>query len=493
MRCLANAHTQAAAQFVGCAGHPEEEAGPHSRHKLVISRPLTPCSCPRATTHSFSLEMISFQIGGHANIRPPAMSARSARRGRKNAQKDGMGAQSARGGRNGRAQTKRSLAPTAGERLPYGLLRHDAETLSAESALFYYERDQLLWLRLGTEHRRQCAAFGLPALRTLQRRYPALFQNHWSVENPGEHAKESLSPASVFGARKPPSGPFYVSSILQKDDHNLSTFFSKVPFAEAPVLRECAQHDDGVWLFVGLNQGDVAGKTSKRKREEAPGALRGRPEHTDAVDHSGTWHVQLSGKKTWIVRPCAEACDWQASPPVLDEGKEGVVSEGRGGTRLRIDCEEGDLLLINTRAWWHRTELLPQKGAGFSISYARDFYLGSAASVPAKAGAGSAGGTASPMCGVKTNDETLDPRMFAARRFKAGEVVLEELPDAELPRADDPNCAFAELDDGSEALVALRRIHQDEPLTVGVGEESDGEYEVWELDPETGEMVRVED
>jgi hypothetical protein len=42
--------------------------------------------------------------------------------------------------------------------------------------------------------------------------------------------------------------------------------------------------------------------------------------------------------------------------------------------------------------------------------------------------------------------------------------------------------------------VSLRRIKTGEPLTIGVGDESDAdEYEEWELDPETGEMVKVEE
>ena len=37
--------------------------------------------------------------------------------------------------------------------------------------------------------------------------------------------------------------------------------------------------------------------------------------------------------------------------------------------------EEGDVIFINTRLWWHQTVLGPQSGEGLSVSYARDFYL----------------------------------------------------------------------------------------------------------------------
>jgi len=152
-----------------------------------------------------------------------------------------------------------------------------------------------------------------------------------------------------------------------------------------------------------------------------------------------------------------------------------------------FSCEEGDLLLINTRAWWHRTDINAQPGAGFSMSYARDFYLsGAAASTGSTMGDGAA----------KTNDDTLDPRMYAARNFKAGEVVMLEdaLPDGDLPRSSDANCSMAVLDDESEALVAVCKIVKGQPLTVGLGDDSDAdEYEAWELDPVTGEMVKLED
>ena len=311
---------------------------------------------------------------------------------------------------------------------------------------------------------------------------PSLFQSHWSIENEGDEAREKLTPEALFAPGETPGGRYYVSSILQKDSANLKNFFAKVPFAEVPLLKSAnATHDDGVWLFVGSNSARPA--SGKRKRDASVEPLRGRPEHTDAVDHSGTWHVQLQGHKTWFVRPCAEARDWDSSPPVLAGGKEGVVKEGRGGLRLRIDCEKGDLLLINTRAWYHRTVLHPQEASNLSISYARDFYLPGAQ----RETGGDDG---------KTNDDVLDPRMYATRNFKPDEIILTEddLPDAEFPRSADPNCSMAMLDDDSEALVSLRRIKKGEPLTIGMGDESDAdEYEEWELDPETGEMVKVEE
>jgi hypothetical protein len=75
--------------------------------------------------------------------------------------------------------------------------------------------------------------------------------------------------------------------------------------------------------------------------------------------------------------------------------------------------------------------------------------------------------------------DSLDPRMLASRRAKAGTVLLkgEELP-KELPRSVDPNCELQEGDDGESVLVVtLRPVAAGEALTVGAGE--DEEYDEW--------------
>ena len=105
--------------------------------------------------------------------------------------------------------------------------------------------------------------------------------------------------------------------------------------------------------------------------------MTGRPEHVDKVTHSGTWHVQLSGTKTWFIRPCADAADWRGRAPSLENLEQCPLAlrtgVGRASTRLRVEVAAGDMLLINTRAWWHRTELDAQPA--LSVSYARDFVL----------------------------------------------------------------------------------------------------------------------
>jgi len=49
-----------------------------------------------------------------------------------------------------------------------------------------------------------------------------------------------------------------------------------------------------------------------------------------------------------------------------------VRERQKGRRRLRIEVQEGDLLLVDTGAWWHETALPP---GALSASYAREFFL----------------------------------------------------------------------------------------------------------------------
>ncbi len=103
------------------------------------------------------------------------------------------------------------------------------------------------------------------------------------------------------------------------------------------------------WIFVGRNQHSANGKW-----------LSGRREHTDSIEHDGTFHHQLLGGKLWKLRPTTELreiCDQQHDMALHDS--------------YEIFVEEGDVFVINTRLWWHQTEI----SNGWSVSYARDLYL----------------------------------------------------------------------------------------------------------------------
>ena len=124
---------------------------------------------------------------------------------------------------------------------------------------------------------------------------------------------------------------------------------AKLPLA-APACLDgvAAKHSKAVWLFVGHN--------------DAAAPLAGRPEHTDNVQHDGTWHFQAEGCKEWRLRPTDEL---RAMCPAVG---------GPGACTVR--CETGDVLVVSTRDWWHATWLPPQPHeTHVSLSYAREFTL----------------------------------------------------------------------------------------------------------------------
>ena len=390
----------------------------------------------------------------------------------------------------------------------FTLHRHSLGALTKEGARRLYARDQILWLRLDEGGRRRCAAFDSKSLRRQFKRRPSFFGNHFHVENPGSHDAAKLTPFEAYGRKAPPSGPFYVSSILQDDEACSEAFLASVPYATHPLFQH-AHHDDGVWLFYGSTG-------------EGGATLPGRPEHVDSVDHSGTWHVQLRGSKTWNLRPCLEATEWGGAGEGM--GGRGTGAPQLDGGRLRVEVREGDMLLVNTRAWYHKTDIEPQGVSSvnphaLSVSYARDFYLpgagggaqydvgsegdggegagGSSFQYGGHSGSGGGGGR----CGseaIKTNSAaSIDPRLFAATDIDEGQVALEEddLPDT-VPRSHEPNTELCVAEvDGVEmvVLLALRFICKGEPLSVALEVGEEGEYEEYELDLVTGEMVAVKD
>ena len=66
-----------------------------------------------------------------------------------------------------------------------------------------------------------------------------------------------------------------------------------------------------------------------------------------------------------------------------EEGGEGGDRQGEEGgayedhdARLRIKVEQGDVLVINTKAWYHQTDIEVQRCEdGLSCSFARDWYM----------------------------------------------------------------------------------------------------------------------
>ena len=232
-------------------------------------------------------------------------------------------------------------------------------------------------------------------------------------------------------------------------------------------------HHACVWWFVGRH--DVG---------RGAASLSGRAEHTDAITHSGTWHLQLSGAKTWRVR--------RAEMKRLDPSTKPE----------RLLCRAGDLLLVNTRCWAHQTEIPSTAAArdGLSISAARDFTLpladgdasdaqrrrGRSASASASGTAGEdgttdaaareeVGGSEGDLSGSGTMSN-LQP-LVAIALVERGAVIyaLEEMPECHMVYHRTPSCEVAMAPDGRVSLVALRRIEPGEWLTLLEEEEEEEE------------------
>mmetsp|Transcript_35155 Transcript_35155/g.83974 ORF Transcript_35155/g.83974 Transcript_35155/m.83974 type:complete len:353 (-) Transcript_35155:316-1374(-) len=250
----------------------------------------------------------------------------------------------------------------------------------------------------------------------------------------------------------------YCSFLIQHSKDVKQDLEKRLPITRLPEsmvgLTSC-NHGPCIWMFFGKNP-------------IAQSQLEGRPEHTDSVSHDGTWHYQLSGTKVWRIRATEELQESIAIKTNRSQSKTGKrkrvsddsdnPGEPRSKTYYDIECKEGDIILLNTRLWWHSTFVPPQ--ARPSISYARDIYFRS--DVPDDA----------PTLG------NLDGT-YAAEDIESDTVLFTEhgMPDCELHRSkDDPNCRLVELEDESGdsymAIVSSRVIKAGEFFTL---EDSDDE------------------
>ena len=406
---------------------------------------------------------------------------------------------------------------------PFQRIELATEHLTKEEALEHYERYGLLWIKLLPNHdnttRRSDSI--LKILRYIYSQDPKAFQRKWSVENAGSHKEQDLSPDAILqqdDVKKSSScnkNHFYCSTILSRKQDpdilekvlqkSLKPYFQEG--ATTPPLLGDSKHPGGAWLFVGKHVEDDADQSNnqdsengirrakKQKTTNNPKTskpLVGRAEHVDNVTHNGTWHVQLAGRKTWYLRPDTKAEYWQDTAEAEAEDNDHTSSRGPpnlkhylntrnttthqdhvkieqspkdGLVHLCCHVQEGDLFVVNTRAWYHRTEI--PVGSSWSISVARDFFL--------------------PV-----------PPILCPRDVRTGDVIFEEedIPDS-FPHVNDeelkPNCAMAEVnvdddkdnndnngDSGSEeegtiVLVALSDLKKGDALVLKV--EAEGEDE----------------
>ena len=232
-----------------------------------------------------------------------------------------------------------------------------------------YKQYQLVLIKGGalSRHSTLSSSFGFQELRGVYLADPQSVEKTWCIEQKGKDASDKdLAPSGVLGKEGGEkllgSNPWYCSFVLNKGK-GLDKALSLLPRSTPSLLPSDVRHAQSLWIFFGINS----------TKEE----LRGRSEHTDIITTSGTWHMQASGAKTWIVRPNLKGI-W---PSMNARAGKGAIPSLSGMERLRVDVEEGDLLMINTHLWWHATEIPPMtlKGSkGLSLSYARDFSFPSA-------------------------------------------------------------------------------------------------------------------
>jgi len=327
-----------------------------------------------------------------------------------------------------------------------------------ELLLDFYRKHQVLHVRPKSNNA-EAEKVPLPLIRELLQKNPTIIEDSWCVENEGSSGREELTPENLFKniSGKESSkrthlmseGSFYCSTILQNDDAVVERFLEKVP-CKSPAFFSAWENNlvysKPIWLFIGQN-------VCRHERDEF--LLEGRREHTDSVSHSGTWHYQLSGRKIWNIRPLKDSKEWNG----LD------VSTQEGEGRLAVTCLPGDLFLINTRLWWHHTQIPDTSAASnkLSCSYARDFFCKDASLLLKK--------IVSKQVEISQDKEETFKNvdaLYASRAVNKGEIVLteSELPDCSLPRSLKANCEVVELENGEGALVALRSIQAGDFLAV---------------------------
>uniref|UniRef100_A0A061QKQ2 U3 small nucleolar RNA-associated protein 6 n=1 Tax=Tetraselmis sp. GSL018 TaxID=582737 RepID=A0A061QKQ2_9CHLO len=281
-------------------------------------------------------------------------------------------------------------------------------------------------------------------LRAVYKAFPEDVAQRWNVENGDAGA---VTAEAVLGKKRPgcskrrragagdgtakgrgeqTEGGWYASFVLNKSDA-LDAALARMPF-EAPraLSGSRVRHTSNAWFFFGQNP----------SREP----LRGRPEHTDRVSHSGTWHAQQSGAKLWRVRP-DENASWPSPAPRCREP-------------LSARVEAGDLLIINTALWYHETSL-PQGTGEASFSVARDFHLD----------LGEAGGSEAEEEDSVDMDNCNDT--WATDEIPAGTVVAQGDAVMSFPLSDQPNCVLENGSRGTPSrVVSLRHIRAGESLSL---------------------------
>ena len=286
----------------------------------------------------------------------------------------------------------------------------------------------------------------------------AVVDSKFCVEQADPGRRSKVTAEAVLGQARP-TGNWYATWIVQHDQQVVDEALQSLPVSELqPGLREDSLggdsdsrklvHENCLWFFVARCDRDMAG----------------RAEHTDGIEHDGTWHYQLRGAKRWYLRPTDQLLEMMAQTAhdntcLLDKE-----------TAIVVECQAGEVLLINTALWWHRTEIpcTTRTPDGLSISYARDIYF------PDESAGAKGKEKAEQRARAAAEDSAIfdmgNIDTFRAECFlEEGSVIFDQqdMPDVPIPRSTSPNCEFIIWEPtGAEVLIASRDISEGESLTV---------------------------
>jgi len=329
------------------------------------------------------------------------------------------------------------------------------------------------------------------------------------IENKANESKQSTP--SQFLSTNDTTQRGYCSFLVQHSKVEMDKLLSnRLPLVHLPVANSESDFNNtmkvdygpAVWFFFGKNYIN----NGENSDDNNTNMLQGRPEHTDSVTHDGTWHYQLSGTKIWRLRPTMElmkrikeytTIHQQAEMKSLSGTKrkidktndESNHDDSTDKSYLEVKCEQGDILFLNTRLWWHST-LIPKQDVP-CISYARDIYFQNTE----KSGSCKFNNEQSNNNNNLTNQDDIIQQSsmtnvdgtYAAEDVEADTILFTEhtMPDCELHRSKtNANCQVVELDDEKTgesymAVVTLRDIKAGEFFSVleTDDEEDSGEEE----------------
>lgn len=205
-------------------------------------------------------------------------------------------------------------------------------------------------------------------------------QESWVVENNENGTISSnITPVQFLSPHINNMQRGYCSFLLQDNSNGAVSNFTKqhVPTCKQnhhqslPLLFSNAEEEqeiedtiyiaDPYWFFIGRNVNIHDDSTDSNT--SASHIMKGRTEHTDDIHHNGgTVHYQIVGDKTWKLRPTEELrerCRNRSRDNNTNVNNMGTEVNNELKDHYIVTVEEGDLLVINTRLWWHQTEIPP--------------------------------------------------------------------------------------------------------------------------------------